>query len=94
MLIINKFQVISQENWNLVLYQGMANVSAWSSLYFIVLMIAGNYILFNLLIAIIVDAYIETVFLILLIPKKLFQSGLKICHKESLKNYVYLRKLM
>jgi len=36
---------------------GMANTSAWASLYFILLMTFGNYVLFNLLVAILVEGF-------------------------------------
>ena len=43
----------------MVLYDGMRSLSAWSALYFMFLMAIGNYILFNLLVAIIVEAFTE-----------------------------------
>jgi len=36
---------------------GMANTSAWAALYFILLMTFGNYVLFNLLVAILVEGF-------------------------------------
>jgi hypothetical protein len=47
-------KIITQDAWNEVLYNGMEKTSPWASLYFIFLMTVGNYILTNLLIAIIV----------------------------------------
>jgi Ion transport protein len=35
----------------------MAKTSAWHSLYFILLMTFGNYVLFNLLVAILVEGF-------------------------------------
>ena len=43
----------------MVLYDGMKSLSPWSALYFMFLMAIGNYILFNLLVAILVDAFTE-----------------------------------
>ena len=50
-------QILTQEEWNEVLYNGMAKTSHWSALYFIALMTFGNYVLFNLLVAILVEGF-------------------------------------
>lgn len=50
-------QVLTQEDWNTVLYNGMETTSSWASLYFIALMTLGNYVLFNLLVAILVEGF-------------------------------------
>ena len=50
-------KVLTQEDWNTVLYNGMEQTSAWASLYFIALMTFGNYVLFNLLVAILVEGF-------------------------------------
>jgi len=50
-------QILTQEDWHEVLYMGMANTSAWAALYFILLMTFGNYVLFNLLVAILVEGF-------------------------------------
>ncbi|CAF0857877.1 unnamed protein product, partial [Rotaria sordida] len=55
--IITVFQVLTQEEWNEVLYDGMKTTSAWAALYFIALMTFGNYVLFNLLVAILVEGF-------------------------------------
>jgi hypothetical protein len=60
--IITVFQVLTQEDWNIVLYVGMAKTSAWASLYFVALMTFGNYVLFNLLVAILVQGFTEVRF--------------------------------
>ncbi|CAF1520054.1 unnamed protein product [Rotaria magnacalcarata] len=49
--------ILTQEDWNEVLYNGMENTSAWAALYFIALMTFGNYVLFNLLVAILVEGF-------------------------------------
>jgi len=49
--------VLTQEDWNEVLYNGMEKTSAWAALYFIALMTFGNYVLFNLLVAILVEGF-------------------------------------
>ncbi len=54
---ITVFQILTEEDWNEVLYMGMEKTGPWASIYFIVLMIFGNYVLFSLLIAIIVEGF-------------------------------------
>uniref|UniRef100_A0A6I8P7E2 Calcium voltage-gated channel subunit alpha1 I n=1 Tax=Ornithorhynchus anatinus TaxID=9258 RepID=A0A6I8P7E2_ORNAN len=55
--IVTVFQILTQEDWNMVLYNGMASTSPWASLYFVALMTFGNYVLFNLLVAILVEGF-------------------------------------
>ncbi|GFO41852.1 voltage-dependent t-type calcium channel subunit alpha [Plakobranchus ocellatus] len=55
--LVTVFQVLTQEDWNTVLYNGMNRTSHWASLYFIALMTFGNYVLFNLLVAILVEGF-------------------------------------
>jgi Gpi18-like mannosyltransferase len=45
------FQVLTAENWNEVMYAGMAAVSPWTCLFFVLVVIVGNYILLNLFLA-------------------------------------------
>uniref|UniRef100_A0A3Q1BFV2 Voltage-dependent T-type calcium channel subunit alpha n=1 Tax=Amphiprion ocellaris TaxID=80972 RepID=A0A3Q1BFV2_AMPOC len=47
--IVTVFQILTQEDWNKVLYNGMASTSPVAALYFIALMTFGNYVLFNFL---------------------------------------------
>ncbi|XP_051273924.1 voltage-dependent T-type calcium channel subunit alpha-1G isoform X6 [Dicentrarchus labrax] len=55
--IVTVFQILTQEDWNEVLYNGMASTSPVAALYFIALMTFGNYVLFNLLVAILVEGF-------------------------------------
>ncbi|KAJ8001332.1 hypothetical protein DPEC_G00168440 [Dallia pectoralis] len=55
--IVTVFQILTQEDWNTVLYNGMASTSPFASLYFVALMTFGNYVLFNLLVAILVEGF-------------------------------------
>lgn len=41
----------------MVLYNGMASTSPFAALYFVALMTFGNYVLFNLLVAILVEGF-------------------------------------
>lgn len=50
-------QILTQEDWNGVLYNGMAATSPLAALYFVALMTFGNYVLFNLLVAILVEGF-------------------------------------
>lgn len=56
-LLVLFLQILTQEDWNVVLYNGMASTSPWASLYFVALMTFGNYVLFNLLVAILVEGF-------------------------------------
>ncbi len=78
---------MTQEDWNEVLYNGMEKTSAWAALYFIALMTFGNYVLFNLLVAILVEGFSTEVKLILLLQFFLFLYYLnflerKFCFRE------------
>ncbi|CAF3877318.1 unnamed protein product [Rotaria magnacalcarata] len=55
--LLTVFQILTQEDWNEVLYNGMEKTSPWSALYFIGLIIICYYILVNLLIAIFVEGF-------------------------------------
>lgn len=58
--MVSVFQILTQENWNLVMYDGMRSTSKWASLYFTALMAIGYYVLFNLLVAILVEGFTNT----------------------------------
>uniref|UniRef100_A0A3B3YN26 Ion transport domain-containing protein n=1 Tax=Poecilia mexicana TaxID=48701 RepID=A0A3B3YN26_9TELE len=58
--IVTVFQILTQEDWNAVLYNGMAATSPLAALYFVALMTFGNYVLFNLLVAILVEGEKKT----------------------------------
>ncbi|XP_015590684.1 voltage-dependent T-type calcium channel subunit alpha-1G isoform X2 [Cephus cinctus] len=55
--IVTVFQILTQEDWNVVLFNGMQKTSHWAALYFVALMTFGNYVLFNLLVAILVEGF-------------------------------------
>ncbi|KAL3103108.1 hypothetical protein niasHS_002294 [Heterodera schachtii] len=54
------FQILTCEDWNMVLFNGMAQTTPWAALYFVTLMTFGNYVLFNLLVAILVEGFQES----------------------------------
>ncbi|UJR13248.1 hypothetical protein I4U23_000269 [Adineta vaga] len=53
------FQILTQEDWNEVLYNAMERTNSWAAVYFIGLMIFGNYVLLNLFVAILVEGFIS-----------------------------------
>ncbi|ODM88419.1 Voltage-dependent T-type calcium channel subunit alpha-1H [Orchesella cincta] len=53
----NAESILTQEDWNVVLFNGMEKTSPWAALYFVALMTFGNYVLFNLLVAILVEGF-------------------------------------
>lgn len=44
----------------MVLFNGMSQTTPWAALYFVALMTFGNYVLFNLLVAILVEGFQES----------------------------------
>ncbi|KAI6214984.1 Voltage-dependent calcium channel T type alpha-1 [Aphelenchoides besseyi] len=58
--MLTTFQILTQEDWNMVLFNGMAQTTPWAALYFVALMTFGNYVLFNLLVAILVEGFQES----------------------------------
>lgn len=63
--LLDFLQILTQEDWNMVLYNGMASTSPCAALYFVALMTFGNYVLFNLLVAILVEGFQAEVRLII-----------------------------
>lgn len=55
--VCSHLQILTQEDWNAVLYNGMASTTPLAALYFVALMTFGNYVLFNLLVAILVEGF-------------------------------------
>lgn len=83
------FQILTQEDWNVVLYNGMASTTPWAALYFVALMTFGNYVLFNLLVAILVEGFQAEVRKTIVFKLDRFQH-LKVwlhpkCHSEHLR---------
>lgn len=53
------FQVLTGENWNEVMYDGMRTQGTGACVYFLLLVIIGNYIILNLFLAILLDNFSE-----------------------------------
>ena len=51
------FQVLTGEDWNRVMYDGMRTTGGIASVYFILLVVIGNYIVLNLFLAILLDNF-------------------------------------
>lgn len=51
------FQILTQEDWNLVLYNAMATTSPWAAVYFVAVIIFGKNVLLNVLVGIVVDNF-------------------------------------
>ena len=57
---VTTFEMVTQDNWNEIMYASTRYSSTLASVYFILLIIIGNFILFNLLIAIIIQGFADT----------------------------------
>uniref|UniRef100_A0AAQ6IKB6 Ion transport domain-containing protein n=1 Tax=Anabas testudineus TaxID=64144 RepID=A0AAQ6IKB6_ANATE len=55
--MVTVFQVLTLEDWNLVLYNAMATTSPWAALYFVAIIIFGKHVLLNVLVGIVVDKF-------------------------------------
>ncbi|XP_030853656.1 voltage-dependent calcium channel type A subunit alpha-1 isoform X7 [Strongylocentrotus purpuratus] len=58
--LITVFQILTGEDWNVVMYQGIKSQGGvpngmWASIYFVILVLFGNYTLLNVFLAIAVD---------------------------------------
>ncbi|KAG8013467.1 Voltage-dependent T-type calcium channel subunit alpha-1H [Nibea albiflora] len=57
--MVTVFQILTLEDWNLVLYNAMSATSHWAALYFVGLIVLGKYILLNILMGIVVESFQE-----------------------------------
>ncbi|XP_031138253.1 voltage-dependent T-type calcium channel subunit alpha-1H-like isoform X1 [Sander lucioperca] len=55
--MVTVFQILTQENWNLVMYNAMATTSEWGCSYFVVVIILGKHVLLNILVGIVVQSF-------------------------------------
>lgn len=86
--LITVFQVLTQEDWNAVLYDAVRGTTKWASIYFIFIMVLGNYILFNLLVAILVEGFSTETDGILSSPLKLKSISREFLHNDAKENRV------
>eukprot|EP00951_Prasinocladus_malaysianus_P002849 scaffold20217_cov44-Prasinocladus_malaysianus.AAC.1 len=54
---ITIFQILTGENWNTVMYDGMRSTGELAVVYFVLLVVVGNYIILNLFLAILLDNF-------------------------------------
>ena len=54
---ITIFQVLTGEDWNAVMFDAMRTVGPWASVYFIAIVVIGNYVVLNLFLAILLDNF-------------------------------------
>ena len=57
--LVTVFQVLTGEDWNAVMYDGMASNGSWSALYFVALLLIGNFVVLNLFVAILLTNFSE-----------------------------------
>eukprot|EP00899_Mesostigma_viride_P019380 jgi/Mesvir1/27443/Mv07229-RA.2 len=55
--IITIFQVLTGENWNEVMYNGIRSTGYPAAIYFLLLVLVGNYVILNLFLAILLDNF-------------------------------------
>ena len=55
--LVTVFQVLTGEDWNAVMYDGIAANGSWSALYFVLLLVIGNFLVLNLFIAILLTNF-------------------------------------
>jgi len=55
--LVTIFQVLTLEDWNAAMYAGVRYGGQWAALYYISLIVLGNYIMFNLFVAILIDGF-------------------------------------
>lgn len=55
--VLTVFQVLTTEEWNLLLYHAMHATSKYAAIYFVVLIMIGTFILVNLFVAIMVEGF-------------------------------------
>jgi len=56
--LVTIFQTLTLEDWNAGMYDGVRGTETqWAALYYILLIMLGNYIMFNLFVAILIDGF-------------------------------------
>eukprot|EP01065_Artemidia_motanka_P041453 TRINITY_DN5379_c0_g1_i2.p1 TRINITY_DN5379_c0_g1~~TRINITY_DN5379_c0_g1_i2.p1 ORF type:complete len:1990 (+),score=713.92 TRINITY_DN5379_c0_g1_i2:31-6000(+) len=52
---ITTFQILTGEDWNVVMYTGMRAKRGWAAVYFVIYYVIGNYLMLNLFIAVLLN---------------------------------------
>jgi hypothetical protein len=55
--LVTVFQVLTGEDWNAVMYDAMAASGSWAALYFVALLVIGNFLVLNLFVAILLTNF-------------------------------------
>uniref|UniRef100_I3KUX4 Calcium voltage-gated channel subunit alpha1 H n=1 Tax=Oreochromis niloticus TaxID=8128 RepID=I3KUX4_ORENI len=55
--MVTVFQILTQDDWNVVLYNAVAATSPWAAIYFIAIIVFGKNVLLNVLVGIVVDSF-------------------------------------
>ncbi|XP_070698552.1 voltage-dependent T-type calcium channel subunit alpha-1I-like [Pempheris klunzingeri] len=55
--MVTVFQTLTQEDWNLVLYNTMTSSSPWAALYFTTVIVFGKHVILNILVGIVVQSF-------------------------------------
>ncbi|KAM8910907.1 voltage-dependent T-type calcium channel subunit alpha-1H-like isoform 2-T2 [Spinachia spinachia] len=55
--MVTVFQILTEENWNKVLYTIMAATSPWAFIYFVAVIVTGKHVLLNILVGIILKGF-------------------------------------
>eukprot|EP01063_Lacrimia_lanifica_P035244 TRINITY_DN6673_c0_g4_i1.p1 TRINITY_DN6673_c0_g4~~TRINITY_DN6673_c0_g4_i1.p1 ORF type:complete len:1820 (+),score=585.09 TRINITY_DN6673_c0_g4_i1:93-5462(+) len=53
--LLTSFQILTGEDWNVVMYNGMRAIGSWVALYFVLFYMIGNYMMLNLFIAVLLS---------------------------------------
>lgn len=56
---VTVFQLLTLENWQLVLFSGIRSFGGWSVIYFLSWIFIGNFVLLNLFLAILLDSFLD-----------------------------------
>ncbi|XP_071321698.1 voltage-dependent T-type calcium channel subunit alpha-1I isoform X2 [Trachinotus anak] len=55
--MVTVFQILTEEDWNLVLYDAVAATSPWAFFYFFAIIVVGKHVLLNVLVGIVVKSF-------------------------------------
>ncbi|XP_068561748.1 voltage-dependent T-type calcium channel subunit alpha-1I-like [Cebidichthys violaceus] len=55
--MVTLFQILTEEDWGVVLYNAMAATSPWAAIYFVAIIVIGNLICLNILVGIVIDGF-------------------------------------
>lgn len=77
---------MTEEDWNLVLYDAVAATSPWAFLYFLSIILVGKHVLFNVMVGIVVNAFQATVRQSVLYKRAMFYQSFSTTPSVSLRH--------